>query len=539
MIASKTTQRAFHALRRHHNHHTITMAFIPLTPLTTLSTRTCTCTSFTINLPRNRHQFSTATTPKSKRPSNLPGRPGSGRVISMASVDLKFIRDNADMIRQNVINRSVSADVDIVISLYDKLVSLTMEADSIRSKRNLNASLMKSAGKMSVEERKKCIQEGKELKLELSKLEDLLTEIEKDLSIEASKIPNLTHPSSPIGNESEAAVLSNVGEQRDFTGIDGDICRSHVDLLQMNDWADFENASRIAGNKFYYLKNEAAMLELALISWSMSIARKNNFTLLTTPDVAREDIVSGCGFQPRGESSQVYRIADTDLCLIGTSEIPLGGYYSGQILTKEQLPIRMAAFSHCFRREVGSSGTIAKGLYRVHQFSKVELFVISHPDQSDQIHNELKELEENMYSSLGLCFKTLDMPSEDLGNPAYRKFDIEAWMPGRGCYGEISSASNCTDYQARRLGIRYREDKGVTGDNRYVHTLNATACAVPRMIISIIESHQRPDGSVVIPEVLRPFMGGMESIGGGERAAEFIACEKTSSPSEAVTSASS
>lgn len=437
------------------------------------------------------------------------GRPGSGRLIASAAVDLRFIRDNVDAVRQNIKDRAVSADADAVVKLYDEVVSLSTQAAQVRAARNENAARMKGAGKMGKEERNACIAEGKALKTELADLESRLVTLEASLEAESVRIPNMTHPDVPRGGEDQAKVISSRGEKRDFDAH-GMEARSHLDIALQHDLVDFENAARVAGNKFYYFRNDGALLELALINWAMNCARKNGFTVMTTPDVAREEIVAGCGFQPRGESSQVYRLHDSDLCLVGTAEIALGGYYGGQIVERGQLPIKMAAFSHCFRREVGAAGSTTRGLYRVHQFSKVELFVIAHPDDSTRQLEELRMMEEEMFSSLGLHFKTLDMPTEDLGNPAFRKYDIEAWMPGRGAYGEISSASNCTDYQARRLGIRYRESQG---DNRFVHTLNATACAVPRMIVSILETFQEADGSVIIPEPLRPYMGGIEAIG--------------------------
>lgn len=491
--------QVLHALRRHHAFIPSTSSILPTCHRGTFIPRHC-------MLSTSRQQC---------------GRPGSGRILASASVDLKFIRDNADAVRRNVIDRAVSADVDLVLKLYDDYVSLSSKADGLRSARNANAAQMKKAGSMNPDERNACIAEGRSLKADLAQLEENLTTLEVSLQTEASKIPNMTHPDVPRGAEENATVLSTTGIKRDFDA-EGLEVQSHLDIALRNDLVDFENASRVAGNKFYYMRNEGALLELALINWAMSVARTNGFTIMTTPDVAREEVVAGCGFQPRGEASQVYRLHDSDLCLAGTAEIALGGYYSQQILDKDKLPIKMAAFSHCFRREVGAAGSTTRGLYRVHQFSKVEMFIISHPDESERMLEELRQLEEQMYTSLGLHFKTLDMPTQDLGNPAYRKHDIEAWMPGRQAYGEISSASNCTDYQARRLAIRYRESQG---DNRYVHTLNATACAVPRMIIAILETHQQPDGSVRIPEVLRPFMGGLEEIRGGDVASEMSKIE--------------
>lgn len=428
--------------------------------------------------------------------------------VRAAAVDLRFVRDNVELVAKNAADRAVDVDVKRVVELYDEVASLTTEVYDLRKKRNENSVRMKGAGKMEKEERDACIAEGKSIKEAVAAVEARLEEAECSLEAEASKLPNMTHPDVPIGSEENATELNLVGTKRDFES-DGVEIKGHLDTAMALDIVDFENAARVSGNKFYYFRNAGALLELALINWAMSNAAANGFTVMTTPDLAREPVVSACGFQPRGESSQVYRIEDSDLCLVGTAEIPLGGYYADQIIAKEQLPIKMAAYSHCFRREVGAAGSSTRGLYRVHQFSKVELFVICHPDESEKYHAELREFEEQMFSSLGLHFRVLDMPTHDLGAPAQRKFDIEAWMPGRGGYGEISSASNCTDYQARRLNIRYRQERG---DNRFVHTLNATACAVPRMIVAILENNLQPDGSVLIPEPLRPFMGGMEYI---------------------------
>lgn len=436
-------------------------------------------------------------------------RVGSGRVVCSAAVDLRFVRKNVDLVRQNAADRGVEADVDRVVELYDAVLKLGQEVGELRQRRNANADIMKrTASKMTADERAHTIAEGKLLKISLSETEERLGVLEQDLNVEAARIPNLTHPEVPHGGEENATELHLHGVKRDFDA-EGFAPRGHLELATALDLVDFENAARVAGNKFYYMRNAGALLELALVNWAMTNAARDGFTVMTAPDVARESVLAGCGFAPRGEASQVYRLADSDLCLAGTSEIALGGYYAGQIIERDALPIRMAAYSHCFRREVGAAGATTRGLYRVHQFSKVELFVIAAPDDSERVHAELRAFEERMFSELGLHYRVLDMPTLDLGNPAYRKIDIEAWMPGRGNYGEISSASNCTDYQARRLGIRYRE---TLGDNRYVHTLNATACAVPRMIVAILENFQRVDGSVVVPMVLRPFLGGLEVI---------------------------
>ncbi|XP_057828067.2 serine--tRNA ligase, chloroplastic/mitochondrial isoform X2 [Cryptomeria japonica] len=438
-----------------------------------------------------------------------------------ASIDFKWIRDNKEAVALNVHNRKSSANVELVVALYDQFSNLQTEVESLRAERNVVANKMK--GKLDPSDRTKLIEEGKRLKDSLAALEDDLAKLMDKLQQEAQLIPNLTHPDVPIGGEDAASVRKMIGRKYEFQFP----VKDHVELGQELDLFDFESAAEVSGSKFYYLKNEAVLLEMGLINWTLSELTRRGYVPLSTPDIVRSSVLEKCGFQPRAENTQVYSINGTDQCLAGTSEIPVGGMYMDRIIADTLLPIKHVAFSHCFRTEAGAAGYATRGLYRVHQFSKVEMFVICHPEESDLFHEELISIEEDLFSSLGLHFKTLDMPSEDLGAPAYRKYDVEAWMPGLGRYGEISSASNCTDYQSRRLNIRYRPvseestlSMAVKPKKRkiplpplqFVHTLNATACAVPRMIISILENFQQEDGSVIVPEVLKPFMGGVEVI---------------------------
>ncbi|KAF7850373.1 hypothetical protein BT93_L5550 [Corymbia citriodora subsp. variegata] len=373
-------------------------------------------------------------------------------------------------------------------------------------------------GKLEPSERQKLIEEGKNLKEGLVTLEEDLLKLTEELQQEAQCIPNMTHPDVPIGDEDCSTIRTTVGSPREFSFP----IKDHLQLGKELDLFDFDAGGKVSGSKFYYLKNEAVMLEMALTNWTVFEVIKRGFTPLTTPEIVRSSVVEKCGFQPRGENTQVYSIESSDQCLIGTAEIPVGGIHMDSILADSQLPLKYVAFSHCFRTEAGAAGAAAKGLYRVHQFSKVEMFVLCRPEESDSYHEELIRIEEELFSSLGLHFKILDMATADLGAPAYRKFDVEAWMPGLGRYGEISSASNCTDYQSRRLGIRYRPSEAPPSTTpkkgkgnvptQFVHTLNATACAIPRMIVCILENYQQEDGSVVIPDPLRPFMGGLERI---------------------------
>ncbi|GAQ88289.1 serine--tRNA ligase, chloroplast or mitochondrial [Klebsormidium nitens] len=455
--------------------------------------------------------------PETKAPS-VPSLQAAERPSWKAAIDFKFIRDNVDLVAKNIEERKSGGDAANVVALYDQFVKMKTEVDDLRAARNANAAQMK--GKLDPERRQELVAEGKRLKDDSARLEEELANLVDELQKEGQRIPNLTHPEVPRGGEEVSVVRKEAGKQREFTFP----VKDHVELGEGLDLFDFDTAAEVSGQKFYYLKNAAVLLEMGLINWAIQKLYAKGFTPLSTPDLVRSGVVEKCGFQPRAENTQIYTVQDSDLCLAGTAEIPVGGLFMDKIIPEAELPIKTVAFSHCFRTEAGAAGRENRGLYRVHQFSKVEMFVVATPEQSDALHEELISLEEDMYESLGLHFKTLDMPSEDLGAPAYRKYDVEAWMPGLDKYGEISSASNCTDYQARRLNIRYRpavnEDSAQAGKKgkgatkqpplEFVHTLNATACAVPRMIICILENFQQEDGSVVVPEVLRPFMGGID-----------------------------
>jgi seryl-tRNA synthetase len=273
----------------------------------------------------------------------------------------------------------------------------------------------------------------------------------------------------------------------------------------MLDLIDLEGGARVTGHGFYFLKNEAVLLELALQRYALDILMQEGFTPMITPDLARNPILEGIGFIPRGPETQIYSIEGTDLSLIATAEITLGGLMAGQVIDAELLPLKLCGVSHCFRTEAGAHGRATRGIYRVHQFTKVEMFAFTLPEQSDAMLEYFRELECRIFDGLGIHYRVVDTATGDLGGPAYRKYDLEAWMPGRGEYGEVTSTSNCTDYQARRLDARYKV-KGEKG-TRLLHTLNGTAIAISRALVAILENYQQADGSVVIPEVLRPWVG--------------------------------
>ncbi len=416
-------------------------------------------------------------------------------------LDYRYIKENLESVVENVKRRKVKADPLLVVRLYDERNDHLHRIEELRKKRNENASKMKV--KLPDKERKLLVEEGKRLKESIATEEEVLFEIERKLYEEALKIPNMTHPEAPVGEgEGDNVEIKRWGEIPSFSFKPKD----HVQIGKELDLVDFDTATKVSGQKFYYLKNEAVILELALVRYALDILSGEGFTVTITPDIAKDEIAQGIGFNPRGEESNIYRIEGTDTCLVGTAEITLGGYYSKEILDPSTLPIKMAGLSHCFRREAGAAGQFSKGLYRVHQFTKVEMFIYCHPSKSDEMHKYLLDIEEKVFQGLGIAYRIVDTCTGELGGPAYRKFDIEAWMPGRGengDWGEVTSASNCTDYQARRLGVRFKEN----GKRRFVHMLNGTAIAVSRALLALLENYQREDGSVGIPEALIPYTG--------------------------------
>ncbi len=280
--------------------------------------------------------------------------------------------------------------------------------------------------------------------------------------------------------------------------------KDHEELLLASDLIDFERGAKVAGAKFYFTKNNLVRLNQALINYGMDVVTKHGFTLLETPDLAKNEILTGIGFNPRGAETQVYSVEGTDLSWIGTAEITVGGYHANEVLDLSTGPKKYVALSHCFRTEAGAYGRTNKGLYRVHQFTKLEMFVYCKPQDSEKQHQEILEIEKEICEGLKLNYRVIDIASGDLGGPAYRKYDLEAYMTMNTGFGEITSCSNCTDYQSRRLNIKYKKEDGNT---ELVHTLNGTAMVLSRFPIAIVEQYQQADGSILVPEVLQPYCG--------------------------------
>lgn len=416
-------------------------------------------------------------------------------------LDFKFIKDHLDAVKQNIKNRNMAANADEAIRLFNERTALTTGLQQLQKKRNENAAAMKA--KLNAETRNALIEAGKALKAEIAAMEEKRNRAEAALREAAMKIPNMAHPSAPIGKEDKDNLeIKRVGSipQFDFEPKD------HVQLGTDLDLIDFEAGAKVTGVKFYYLKNEAVFLEQALSLYGLNILRKHGFKPFITPDLAKEEILLGVGFNPRGPESNLYNLVEDNLCLVGTAEITLGGYHSGEILRKEDLPLLYCGLSHCFRKEAGAAGQFSKGLYRVHQFTKLEMFIYCTSEDGERLHEKIRDIEEEIFTGLNIPYRIIETCTGDLGAPAYRKWDLEAWMPGRngGEWGEITSTSNCTDYQARRLNIKYKDENG---KNQYVYTLNGTAIAMSRALVAILENYQQKDGSVKVPEALVPFCG--------------------------------
>nr|CCA21315.1 seryltRNA synthetase putative [Albugo laibachii Nc14] len=421
-------------------------------------------------------------------------------------LDYKKLTETLEEWVQNVRNRMCDANPERVVALYQHQRTLKTELNHLRARRNVFVQHVKSTKSQHVATTNDLSEEmqrnGKQLRETIICKEKKLEQVTSELELEAMNLPNDTHPNTPIGAEDASKLLVSYGQKPRFDFA----VKDHSDLMHDLGLIDTISGAKVAGSKFIYLRNEAAMLEIALVQYTLQKLRHRGFEIVFPPDVAQSSLIEGCGFQPRGEATQIYSIADSDLCLTATSEITLAGMKTNEILPTNDLPLKYAAFSHCFRTEIGHGGRPTRGMYRIHQFSKVEMFAFcANVTQSEHFFQEMLTIQCEMYQELGLHFNVVEMATQELGAPAHRKLDILAWMPGRKEYGEISSLSYCTDYQARRLNIRHKANKKDSA--AFVHTLNGTACAVPRLLIALFESYQQEDGSVRIPVVLQPFLG--------------------------------
>ncbi|MBR7672379.1 serine--tRNA ligase [Streptomyces daliensis] len=417
-------------------------------------------------------------------------------------IDLRLLREDPDRVRAS--QRARGEDVGIVdalLSADERRRTSSVRFDELRSEQK---QLGKLIPKATGDEKAELLQRAGELSAAVKAADAEQNEAAEETQRLLRGLGNLVHPDVPVGGEEDFTVRETIGTPRDFAA-EGFEPRDHLELGQLLGAIDTERAAKVSGSRFYYLTGVGALLELALVNAAVAQATAAGFTPMLTPALVKPQAMEGTGFL--GQAAQdVYHLEKDDFYLVGTSEVPLAGYHMDEILDAEQLPLRYAAFSPCFRREAGSYGKDTRGIFRVHQFDKVEMFSYVAPEDSEAEHLRLLEWEKQWLTSLELPFQVIDVATGDLGSSAARKYDCEAWIPTQGKFRELTSTSDCTEFQSRRLSIRMREGKKV----RPLATLNGTLCAVPRTIVALLENHQQADGSVRVPEVLRPYLGGRE-----------------------------
>lgn len=408
-------------------------------------------------------------------------------------LDIRFIRENADLVQESTRKKGYDVSIKDLLELDDKRRNLQQQVDELRERRNANAAKMKG-GKPE----QSLIDEGKQIKSELTEVEESLKGAEERYYDLLHAVPNITLEDVPPGDEEDSVEVKKWGEQN--TGaID------HLDFALKRDWVDFERGAKVAGAKFYYLKGDLALLENAITQFALNFLLEKGFTYLTVPHMVNMRTAEGAGFTPKGEGGNEYVVEGEDLTLIGTAEAPLTGYHADEILEEKNLPLLYAGYSPCYRKEAGTYGKHTRGLFRVHQFNKLEMYIFCLPEQSRDMHEKILAVEEEIWQAIGVPYHVINIAAGDLGAPAAKKYDIEYWSPVDETYRELTSCSNCTDYQAKALNIRVRRE---SGELETVHTLNGTAVSLARSLIAVIEHYQNEDGTLTVPEVLRPYMGG-------------------------------
>ncbi|MFI7385314.1 serine--tRNA ligase [Streptomyces sp. NPDC049813] len=423
-------------------------------------------------------------------------------------IDLRLLREDPDRVRASQRARGEDvALVDSVLSADERRRSSGLRFDELRSEQK---SLGKLMGKATPEERAELLQKAEGLKLRVKAAESEQREAEEETQRLALQLGNVVHPDVPRGGEEDFVVLETHGTIRDF-GAEGFTPKDHLELGEALGAIDVERGAKVSGSRFYYLTGIGALLELALVNAAIAQATEAGFTPMLTPALVRPRAMEGTGFLGQA-AENVYHLEKDDYYLVGTSEVALAGYHMDEILDASQLPLRYAGFSPCFRREAGTYGKDTRGIFRVHQFDKVEMFSYVAPEDAENEHQRLLDWEKQWLTGLELPFQVIDVATGDLGSSASRKFDCEAWIPTQGKYRELTSASNCDGFQARRLSIRMRDNRDGKKVLQPLATLNGTLCAVPRTIVALLENHQLPDGSVRVPEMLRPYLGGRTTL---------------------------
>lgn len=411
-------------------------------------------------------------------------------------LDIKFIRENAERVADAAAKKGYkNVDIAALLETDERRRDLQQQVDELRTKRNDNAAKMKG-GKPE----QALIDEGKQIKVALAEREEYLASVNKEHAALLAAVPNIIFDDVPLGGEENSVEVKQWGEQT--TGA-----KDHLGFAFERGWVDFERGAKVAGAKFYYLKGDLALLENAIYQFALDYVTKKGFTFLTVPHMVNMRTAEGAGFTPKGEGGNEYVVEGEDLTLIGTAEAPLTGYHADEILDEKDLPLLYAGYSPCYRKEAGTYGKHTRGLFRVHQFNKLEMYIFSLPEQSKEMHEKILVIEEELCQALGIPYHVINIAAGDLGAPAAKKYDLEYWSPVDETYRELTSCSNCTDYQARGLNIRVRR---ANGDLDTVHTLNGTAVSLARTLVAVIEHYQNADGTLRVPSVLRSYLGNRE-----------------------------
>lgn len=413
-------------------------------------------------------------------------------------LDIRFIRENPEKVQKSAKEKGYDISIDTLLQLDDKRRELQQNVDENRARRNELTAQMKGGKPSDIQ-----LSQALAIKNYLAEKEPELRMVEKSFLDELSAVPNISFDDVPVGGEEDSVEIKVWGEKKEGA-------KDHLEFALARDWVDFERGAKVAGAKFYYLKGDLALLENAITQYALDLVTKKGFTFMTVPHMVNSRTAEGTGFAPRSkDQDDQYFIEGEDLSLIGTAEAPLTGYHADEIITEDKLPLFYVGLSPSYRKEAGTYGKHARGLFRVHQFNKLEMYAFTTPEQSKQVHETILAIEEEIWQSLNIPYHVINIASGDLGAPAAKKYDIEYWSPVDATYRELTSCSNCTDFQARNLNIRVRRDNGTV---ETLHTLNGTAVSLARSLITIIENYQNEDGSLTVPEVLRSYLGGRDKL---------------------------
>ena len=414
-------------------------------------------------------------------------------------LDIRYIRENADRVQESAKNKGYN-DVSIarLLDTDEQRRQLQQQVDELRTQRNEIASQMKG-GKPTPE----LVEKGRSLKGKLAELESELHDVDADFQAQMDAVPNVTLEDVPLGGEEDSVEVKAWGDKRQSA-------EDHLEFATQRGWLDFERGAKVAGTKFYYIKGDLMLLENAIYQYALNLLISKGFTPMTVPHMVSGRVARGSGFAPKShKESNEYFIDGEDTMLIGTAEAPLTGFHADEIIDEKDLPLLYTGYSPCYRKEAGAAGKFSRGLFRVHQFNKLEMYIFCTPEQSVQMHEKILSIEEEIWQNLGVPYHVVNIAAGDLGAPAAKKYDIEYWSPVDNQYRELTSCSNCTDFQARNLNIRVRRSDGSL---QVLHTLNGTAVSLARSLVAIIENYQTDDGKLRVPEVLRPYMGNREEL---------------------------